>query len=41
MPLVWVFSEGTYNPNIVSEYKVNMLHIGPIRYHEFTVPVFK
>ncbi len=41
VPLVWVFNEGTINPNIVAEYKVNMLHMGPIRYHEYTVPVFK
>ena len=41
VPLVWVFDAAIYNPNVVSEYKVNLLHMGPIRYHEFTVPVYQ
>ena len=41
VPLLWIFNEGTINPNIVAEYKVNMLHMGPIRYHEYTVPVYQ
>ena len=41
IPLVWVFDAAIYNPAIVSEYKVNLLHMGPIRYHEFTVPVYQ
>ena len=41
VPLLWIFGEGTYDPSIVSEYKVNQLHVGPIRYHEWTVPVYQ
>ena len=41
VPLVWIFDAAIYNPEIVSEYKVNLLHMGPIRYHEFTVPVYQ
>ena len=41
VPLVWVYDAAIYNPKYVSEYKVNLLHMGPIRYHEFTVPVYQ
>ena len=41
VPLVWVFAEVAVNPNIVQEYEVNMLHMGPVRYHEHTQPVYK
>ena len=41
VPLLWIFGEGTYDPRIVSEYRVNQLHVGPIRYHEWTVPVYQ
>ena len=41
VPLVWVFSEAAVNPDVVAEYEVNMLHMGPVRYHEHTKPVFK
>ena len=41
VPLVWVFAEVAVNPNIVQEYQVNMLHMGPVRYHEHTQPVMQ
>ena len=41
IPLVWVFAEVPVNPAIVAEYRVNMLHIGPTRYHEHTRAVFQ
>ena len=41
VPLVWIFGNAIYNPEIVAEYKVNLLHMGPIRYHEFTTPVYQ
>ena len=41
VPLVWVFYEVAVNPSIVQKYEVNMLHFGPIRYHEHTVPVYQ
>ncbi len=39
IPLVWVFAEIAYDPAVVKEYKVNMLHMGPVRYHEHTKAV--
>ena len=41
IPLVWVFAEAAVNPAVVQEYEVNMLHMGPVRYHEHTQPVYK
>ena len=41
VPLVWIFGTAVYNPGIVAEYKVNLLHIGPKRYHEWTEPVYQ
>ena len=40
-PITWIFGFAAVNPSVVQEYQVNMLHMGPIRYHEFTVPVYK
>ena len=40
-PITWIFGFAAVNPSVVEEYQVNMLHMGPIRYHEFTVPVYK
>jgi peptide/nickel transport system substrate-binding protein len=40
-PLVWLFGYAVVNPSIVQEYSVNMLHMGPIRYHEYTKAVLK
>ncbi len=39
-PITWIFAFAAVNPNVVQDYQVNMLHMGPIRYHEFTVPVY-
>ena len=41
IPLVWVFAEVAVNPSIVQKYQVNMLHMGPVRYHEHTQPVMQ
>ncbi len=41
VPLVWVFAEAAVNPEVVEEYEVNMLHMGPVRYHEHTTPVYR
>ena len=41
IPLVWVFAEVAVNPGVVQEYEVNMLHMGPVRYHEHTKPVYQ
>jgi peptide/nickel transport system substrate-binding protein len=39
IPLIWVFGEAAINQSIVKDYSVNQLHMGPIRYHEFTEAV--
>jgi hypothetical protein len=36
-----VFQEGAYNPGVLEGYSVNLLHHGPVRYHEFTKPVYQ
>jgi len=41
IPMFWQFAKAAINPEIVESYEVNMLHVGVIRYHEYTVPVFK
>lgn len=41
IPLLWLLAEVAIDPAVVREYQVNLLHIGPIRYHEYTVPVYK
>ena len=40
-PILWVFQEGAYNPDVLEGYSVNLLHHGPVRYHEFTKPVYQ
>ena len=41
MPILWVFQEGAYNPDVLEGYSVNLLHHAPVRYHEFTMPVYQ
>ena len=41
MPILWVFQEGAYNPDVLEGYSVNLLHHAPVRYHEFTMPVYR
>ena len=40
-PILWVFQEGAYNPGVLEGYSVNLLHHAPVRYHEYTVPVYR
>ena len=40
-PIIWLFAFAAVNPNVVQEYEVNMVHMGPVRYHEFTKAVYK
>ncbi len=40
-PILWVFQEGAYNPGVMEGYSVNLLHHAPVRYHEFTKPVYQ
>ena len=41
IPLVWVFSQVAYNPDVVEDYTVNFSNFGTYRYHEYTVPVYQ
>ena len=41
IPLFWVYAETAVNPKTVESYEVNYLNIGPIRYHEYTKPMYK
>jgi len=41
VPLMWVTAEVAYNPSVVADYTVNQLHMGPVRYHEYTKAVTK
>jgi len=41
IPLVWVTARAGVNPEVVKEYRVNTLHMGPVRYHEQTQAVLK
>ena len=41
MPILWVFQEGAYNPDVLEGYSVNLLHHAPVRYHEFTMPIYQ
>ncbi len=41
IPLFFLFPQVGYDPNILEGYEANMLHMGPVRHHEYTVPVYK
>jgi len=42
VPLLWIFfPKAAVNPAIVSAYNVNMFNMGPVRYHEWTKPVYQ
>ena len=41
IPLFFLFPQVGYNPEVLEGYEANMLHMGPVRHHEYTVPVYK
>ena len=41
IPLFFLFPQVGYDPTILEGYEANMLHMGPVRHHEYTVPVYK
>ncbi len=41
IPLLWVFAKIVYNPNVIEGYWVNQAHFGPVRYHEYTIPIYR
>ena len=41
IPLLWVFGKAVFNPSVLEGYEVSHVHFGPVRYHEYTVPIYK
>ena len=41
IPLLWIFAKVVFNPDVLEGYEVNHMHFGPVRYHEYTVPVYR
>ncbi len=41
IPLLWVFGKAVFNPEVLVGYEVNHVHFGPVRYHEYTKPVYR
>ena len=41
IPLLWIFAKAVYNPEFLEGYEVNQAHFGPVRYHEYTVPIYR
>ena len=41
VPMYFLFAKVAFDPGILVEYHANMLHMGPVRHHEYTVPVYK
>ena len=41
IPLLWVFGKAVYNPAVLEGYETSHVHFGPVRYHEYTVPIYK
>ena len=41
IPLFFLYPQVGYDPGILQGYEANMLHMGPVRHHEYTVPVYK
>ncbi len=41
IPLFFLFPQVGYDPGVLQSYEANMLHMGPVRHHEYTVPVYQ
>ena len=41
IPLFFLFPQVGYDPGILQGYEANMLHMGPVRHHEYTKPVYQ
>ena len=41
IPLLWIFGEAVFNLAVLEGYEVSHVHFGPVRYHEYTVPVYR
>ncbi len=41
VPLFWLQPFSAINPNVIADYTAHTLHMGPVRYLEFAVPVYE
>ena len=41
IPLFFLFPQVGFDPAILQGYEANMLHMGPVRHHEFSKPVYQ
>jgi dipeptide transport system substrate-binding protein len=41
VPMYFLAPQVAYNPGVLVKYEANHLHMGPVRFHEYTEPMFK
>lgn len=41
IPLAFLYPVSAYDPGVIESYTANWQHWGPVRHHEYTVPVYK
>ena len=41
IPLAFLFPVSSYDPGVIESYNANWQHWGPVRHHEYTIPVYK
>ena len=41
IPLAFLFPVSSYDPGVIESYNANWQHWGPVRHHEYTVPVYQ
>ena len=41
IPLAFLFPVSAYDPGVIEQYTANWQHWGPVRHHEYTIPVYQ
>ena len=41
IPLAFLFPVSSYDPGVIEKYTANWQHWGPVRHHEYTIPVYQ
>ena len=41
IPLAFLFPVSAYDPGVIEKYTANWQHWGPVRHHEYTIPVYQ
>ena len=41
IPLLWIYGKAAYHPDVVEGYEVRHGYLGPVRYHEYTLPAIQ